>query len=130
MDIIASPELPARLPSGRPRAARAMRRERYHPLIASPADLLRADRRLKVYVEARPQQIVRMRELHGDFGRLRGGVEFIRARDEATLVRILIARRQNEAEFTPLGDVLNAWECSAALKIHGGGRLAYHMDRV
>src|SRR5262245_51404146 len=94
--------------------------------VGRPASLLCADRRLKGYIEAWPQQIVRIRELHGHFGRLRCRVELVGAGDESTLVRILVAGRQDEAEFTPLGDLLNAWECFAALKIHGGRRLADH----
>src|SRR5262245_7029964 len=92
--------------------------------------LLRAHRRLKDDVEARPQRIVWIGELDGPFGRLRGRVELVGAGDETALVRILVAGRQNKAEFTALGNLLDAWECFAALKIHGGRRLADHMDRI
>src|SRR5262249_10643721 len=72
----------------------------------------------------------RIRELRGDLGCLRFSIERIASSDESTLVWVLVAVRQDDAELTPLGNLLNARDRFAALKIHGGRRLTDHMDRI
>src|SRR5215471_6492473 len=98
-------------------------------LVSRQSTLLRADKRLKGYVQARPQQVVRIGKLYGDLGRLGCRVELVSSGDETTFVRIFVAGRQDQLELTLLGGLLEGLE-SAALKIHGSRRLADHIDRI
>ena len=60
---------------------------------ASPASLLRADQRLKGYVQAGPQQIVWIGKLHSDLGRLGCSIQLVSAGDKTTLVQVLVTDR-------------------------------------
>src|SRR5690606_6558335 len=82
------------------------------------------------YGEAWPQQVVRIRKLHCHLGRLRLGIELVAAGDETPLVRILVARRQDEPELPLPGDLLKARDGLAALKIHRRRSLADDPDRI
>jgi hypothetical protein len=64
--------------------------------------------------KAGPQQIVRIGKLHGNLGHLRHGVELVGAGDQTTLVLIPVNGRQDEAELTLLGSLLERANCPAS----------------
>ena len=74
--------------------------------------------------QAKPQQIVRIRKLYNNLGRLRCRVELVGSGDEVTLERILIPGWQHQVKFTALGRLLETCEFLAALKILVGRSLA------
>src|SRR5262245_49096773 len=97
-------------------------------LVKSAIALLRTNKRLKGYVQARPQQIVGIRKLYSNLSCLSCRVELVSSGDEATFVWVLVAGRQDEFELTLRGSLLKC--TSATLKIHGSRRLTGHIDWI
>src|SRR5262245_43797496 len=65
--------------------------------------LLRTDKRLKGYVQARPQQMVGIGKLHSNLSCLSCRVELVSSGDEPAFVRVLVSGRQDEFELALLG---------------------------
>jgi hypothetical protein len=92
--------------------------------------LVRHSQLMKGCVEATPQQKVWIGKFHRNLDRLRFSMELVGPGNEMTLVRILVAGRQDEVELTLLGRLLDACECLTALEISRGRRSTDRADRI